>query len=230
MAEKQQPQSTITYLSNNKPWKVCLITYSHLDKENFPTRGLFGRACAMTFGGNKVLHFACSREAHKVTNAERYFVAIQLNPSQKGKTTEELLYENYGIVANFASSKNGGKYVGAYRCAVKEDPKIFHCNCLEKHPELSMIGKSKNAALANAAYGEKRKSINEDLEIASQQNKTKKLMPKRMDKLDIVQYIWKGKIVTLTELMAPAESRRKAGDAELARVILKMTQKRGAGL
>ena len=30
---------------------------------------------------------------------------------------------------------------------------------------------------------------------------------------------------TLTELMATAELRRKAGDAELARVIFKMTQK-----
>lgn len=32
-------------------------------------------------------------------------------------------------------------------------------------------------------------------------------------------------MVTLTELMATAELRRKAGDAELARVIFKMTQK-----
>lgn len=107
----------------------------------------------------------------------------------------------------------GGMY------AAKENPNILYGNCLEKHPENSIIGKNKVAALANAVYREKRKTINEDLEIACHQNKIKKLNPKRMDIIDIVQYIRKEKIVTLTELMVAAESRREAGDAELARLI-----------
>ena len=71
-------------------------------------------------------------------------------------------------------------YAGAYRYAVKEDPNIFHGNCLENHPELSMTGKNKVAELGNVVYRENLKSINEDLEVASHKNKTKKLKPKRM--------------------------------------------------
>ena len=86
-----------------------------------------------------------------------------------------------------------------------------------------MIAKNKVAALENTVYRENRNSINEDFELASHQNKIKKLKSKRIDKLDIVEYIRKEKIVTLTELMATAESRREAGGAKLAIVILKMT-------
>ena len=73
-------------------------------------------------------------------------------------------------------------YAGAYQYAAKEEPNIFHDNCLENHPELSMTGKNKVAEWGNVFYKEKRKSINEDLEIASHKNKTKKLKPKRMEK------------------------------------------------
>ena len=45
-------------------------------------------------------------------------------------------------------------YAGAYQYAAKEDPNIFHGNCLEKHPELSMISKNKVAELGNAIYRE----------------------------------------------------------------------------
>ena len=113
MAEKQQTQSSITYLSHNKPQRVYLITCPHLDKEKFPTRDSFGRACAIAFGPNKVLYFACSREVQKVTNAEHYHIAIGLNPLQRWKTEKEFLHENYSIVANFASLPNGGMYAGA---------------------------------------------------------------------------------------------------------------------
>lgn len=51
-----------------------------------------------------------------------------------------------------------------------------------------------------------------------------------MDKRDTVQYIRKEKILTLTESIVTAEPRREARDAELARVILKMTQKGKAEL
>ena len=46
-----------------------------------------------------------------------------------------------------------------------------------------------------------------------------------MKKLDIVQHICKDKIVTLTESIATAGSKREARDTEMARVILKTTQK-----
>ena len=90
--------------------------------------------------------------------------------------------------------------------------------------------KSKVAALVNVVYRKKLKSINEDFDIASHQNKTKRLQPKKMDKRDTVQYIRKEKILTLTESIVTAEPRREARDAELARVILKMTQKGKAEL
>ena len=150
--------------------------------------------------------FAYAREVHKITNAEHYHVAIRINPSQRWKTATEFLHENCGIVANFACSPKGGMY------ADKEDPKIFYGYCLENDPEQSMIGKNKFAAFANAVSGEKCKSINEDLEIASHQNTIKKLEPKRMDKFDIVEYMRIKKIVTFTELMTAAESRKEARD------------------
>ena len=44
-----------------------------------------------------------------------------------------------------------------------------------------MIGKNKVAELGNVVYRENLKSINEDLEVASHKNKTKKLKPKIME-------------------------------------------------
>lgn len=102
----------------------------------------------MRFQENKILYFAYSKKAHKVTNVEHYHVAIWLNPSQRWKIVREFLHENYIIVVNSASSSNRGMYAGAYWCAAKEDPNIFNFNCLEKHPELSIVGKNKVAALA----------------------------------------------------------------------------------
>ena len=89
MTEKQHQQSSIAYLSDNNPHRVYLTTYPHLDKEKFPTREKFGKACASAFGRNNVLYFACSREPHKVTNAEHYHAIIRLNPSQRWKTEKE---------------------------------------------------------------------------------------------------------------------------------------------
>ena len=57
-------------------------------------------------------------------------------------------------------------YAGTYQDA-QEDPNIFHGNYLQKHQELSIIGKNKVAELGNAIYREKLESINEDLEITS---------------------------------------------------------------
>ena len=42
----------------------------------------------MAFQGNKVLCFACTTEAIKVTDAKHYHVAIWLNPSQRWKTAK----------------------------------------------------------------------------------------------------------------------------------------------
>ena len=47
-----------------------------------------------------------------------------------------------------------------------------------------------------------------------------------MEKIGIVQYIHKDKTVTLTKLMATAESRREVGEAKLKKVILEVNQKR----
>lgn len=113
MTEKQHQQSSITYLSDNNPHRVYLTTYPHLDKEKFPTREKFGKACASAFGRNNVLYFACSREPHKVTNAENYHAIIRLNPSQRWKTEKEFFRENYSIVAKFAFLPNNGMYAGA---------------------------------------------------------------------------------------------------------------------
>ena len=43
----------------------------------------------------------------------------------------------------------------AHQYTAKEDPNILLGNCLENHPELSMIGKNKVAVLANAVYRKK---------------------------------------------------------------------------
>ena len=160
MTEKQQPLSPVTYLSYNKPHGVYLIIYSHLDEEKFPTRESFGRACAMAYGENKVLYLACATEDYKVTNAEHYNVAIRLYPSQRSKIAKEFLHENHGIVASFASSPKDGMYAATCRYTSKEDPNIFHGNCLQKPPQLSIIGKNKVAALENAACREKKRKIN----------------------------------------------------------------------
>ena len=79
MAEKQQPQSTITYLFNNKPHRVYPITYSHLDKEKFPTReSVWERLCNGFWRKQSFIFCLFQR---KVGNAEHYHVAILISPS-----------------------------------------------------------------------------------------------------------------------------------------------------
>lgn len=60
----------------------------------------------MPFGWNKALHFACAREGYKITNAEHYYIAIQLTSSQRWKITKEFLHEKHGIVSSLAFSPN----------------------------------------------------------------------------------------------------------------------------
>ena len=79
----------------------------------------------MAFGGNKVLYFACAEEDHKTSNNKHYHVAIKLNPSQRWKTAKDNLLKNFGVVANFASSPNGGMYAGATDMQLKKTMKFF---------------------------------------------------------------------------------------------------------
>lgn len=65
-------------------------------------------------------------------------------------------------------------------------------------------------ALISAGHSKNRKSLNNPL--VSHPNVTKKSKEKRIDKLDIVDYIRQEEIVTLPELMASVEARRQAGD------------------
>ena len=56
--------------------------------------------------------------------------------------------------------------------------------------------------------------------------KPKSWSAREWKKIGIVQYIHKDKTVTLTKLMATAESRREVGEAKLEKVILEVNQKR----
>ena len=216
--EESQPK----ILEKNSPQRVYLITYSNIDGHIFPTRASFGIACATAFGGNKVLYFACSKEKHPISNGYHYHVAIRLNPPQRWKSAKDYLSREHGVIVNFSSSPNGGMYAGAYRYAAKEDAHIFHGHCLEKHPDLEMIGQNKVAAKANAAYREKRKIENEKL---SDEEKSLKNKPKRIKKLDVAEYIREKNITTHRQLMAEIEIRREAGDRELPNFVFNLGKK-----
>ena len=213
-------------MAENKPQRVYLITYSNVDERKFPTRQLFGQACATAFGGNKVLYFACSKEEHQ-SGQHHYHVAMRLNQSQRWLHAKKFLQEKHDVVANFAPSPNGGMYAGAYRYAAKSDSEIYHGHCLEKHPDLASIGQNYGAANANAAYRTKRKSANDlkAAELVKQSETPNNTKRRRLDKLDVVDYIREKGIKTADELMASAEVRREAGDRELARYIVQLGPK-----
>ena len=52
-------------MTDNKPQRVYLITYSNLDGQTIPTRESFGQVCAKAFGAKSVVLCVLQRGAPK---------------------------------------------------------------------------------------------------------------------------------------------------------------------
>lgn len=217
----------IVYLTENDPQRVYLVTYSQLDRELFPTRQSFGSACIAAFGGNNTMYFACSEEEHEA-GGSHYHVALRLKSSRRWFSARKWLKDNFDVDVNFAASPNGGMYAGAFRYAAKYDEDIHTAGVLERHPDLEMIGANKGASTANAAYRKRRSDARDQQQQQQQQNtkeKEKAAKHRRIDKLDIMDFVRRKNIQNEEQLMAEAEVRREAGDRELARVVANLGKK-----
>ena len=218
----------IKYLDDNRTNRVYLVTYSQVDEAKFPTTQSFGAACVAAFGANNVNYFCCGKERHE-DRGVHYHVSMLLKSSARWFSAKKYLQENYGATVNFACSP-GGMYEGAYGYASKIDLKPFCGSVLKKHPSRDeIVGAHVGASRANNAYRQKRANVNAANAAAAAEasatgngKKNKSADNRRIDKLDVADFIRRKEIKTEDELVAAAETRREAGDRELARFILNL--------
>ena len=136
----------------------CLVTYSQVDCEKFPTRESFGNMVQEEFErGNsqvKVSHWACCKEMHERMGFH-YHCCVKLTGVKKWLSVKNNIMKQHNIVLNFLDSHN--HYVYAYRYMCKWDMEVAHSL---GHPDLSAVGspRTKASMSANREASRKRKS------------------------------------------------------------------------
>ena len=224
----------LEWLTENRNHRVYIVTYSQLDEKIFPTRQSFARACVAAFGGQNVLYFACCREEH-ATEGSHYHVCMRLRQGLKWFSAKKYLLDNYNVVVHFSESPNGGMYAGAYRYVTKEDGEVYIGHCLQRHPREDEIGKNKAAHKANTVYrqqaGKAREARATGQSCAGATGvSTAKGRKRRVDKLEIVEFIRSKKIRNQDELLAAAEIQRVKGESDLPRAVINLGKKGRAEL
>ena len=211
----------------NENQRIYLVTYSNAKDTLFPTRESFGQAVVQAFGSNNVNFFSVARELHANGTSFHYHVAICLKQSRRWKKAKDYLFDNHHIVVNFKESPKDGFYSRAWSYINKEDKSVFKGSVLKPHPPLEKIGGHQRAMHANAAYCRKRKEANANAvaEAATSTKQKKKEKERRIDRLDVVNYIREKGIHSEEELFAVAEERNAVGQRDLASFILKLGKK-----
>ena len=227
--QKEVPSSEslakeITAVSSVGPKRTYLITYSHADKELFPTRKDFAVACHDAFNGKDyVSYYACCEEEHE-DGTPHYHVTIQLKkPCRWGPAKRRLAQK--GATVNFSEGpcNSDGKYAWIYRYITKLDQDVYHS---KTHPTLDSIKKtySRTSVATNA---QKKRGQSTSSHSGSQSTSAPR-PPKRAKKLtneDVSNYCREKDIKTLDELMADGETRRVNGDSTLSSFLLNRSLK-----
>ena len=203
---------------NPKPRRTYLVTYSQADLNKFPTRKSFGKCIKEAFnvGAVNVLYWACCLEEHE-NGGNHYHMSLKLSGPKRWKSLKQGLTEKHGITINF--SDHHDNYYSAYKYVTKEDTHVQHS---KKHPDLSNIGSPKTK-LSTRAYRESRKRKQNEQNEQNKEAKNKK--PRRLSNLEVSEFILNNNITRDTELFAAANTRKEAGEFELASYILSKSTK-----
>ena len=205
----------------NTGQRTYLVTYSQADTRKFPTRALFGRAVATSFGGTNVDYFAVGTESHE-DGGIHYHCSIRLNKTMRWKSSKSHLSDEHGIIVNYATSS--AMYMGAFRYATKNDRDFYMGNVLKKHPNCGMVSDTYQRALsANNTYCHNVDSKRAASASSSRQSTTTE-KKKRIQKSDVAMFIVENNIHTELELKSVSVERRDAGDRALYDYLFRMRQ------
>ncbi len=219
------------YLTANDPHRVYIITYSQADRQIFPTRQAFGVACVAAFGGGHVIKYFCSVMEPHENGGFHYHVAILLSESKRWKYARDYLEKTFGVNVNFSSSPQDHPfYEGAYMYVTKWDKNFFHGHVQEKHPKkCELDGGKRGAIMRKANTASKKSAHNRRREKDAEQEKKKEEKQKRrkrMDKLDVVDFIIESNIETDEELLSAGKSRRdEYGDRDMLLFLTNLGEK-----
>ena len=203
--------------------RLYLVTYSQANLELFPTRESFGQMLQEEFnagqGKVKVEYWACCKETHK-DGGFHYHCSLKLSGCKKWKSVKTNVSKKYGVQLNFSGTHNF--YLSAYRYICKEDTDVSHSSYHPKDLLTENSPKTKNAIRAYKA-GEKRSSDKSKQTSTNQGNKKQK--QKRLSNMDVATFITENKISSYTELLAVAQSRRGAGQNDIAEYVFNRSEK-----
>ena len=197
-----------------------LVTYSQANLDLFPTRESFGEAVAEEFncgsGVVKVDYWACCREPH-ANGGFHYHCSLKLTGSKKWVGVRNRLSLKYNIQVNFSDKHDF--YLSSYRYVCKSDNDVFHS---EGHPidllsASSPISKRGTQVSKENARKRRSESLGENFTI--------KKRPVRLTNLNVADLIKKEKVKNYTDLLAKAETRREAGEDDLANFVFSRSEK-----
>ena len=214
----------IAELKSSDPRRTYLVTYSHADKELFPTRKDFAIACHDAFNGKDfVSYYACCEENHE-DGTPHYHATLQLKkPCRWGVAKKRLAKQ--GATVNFSEgpANADGKYAWIYRYITKLDPDVYHS---KTHPTLDRI-KQKFSRTSVATCSRKRNSQASSSNTGTQSVTTPRPQKRsrRITNEDVSNYCREKEIKTIDELLADAETRRLNGDTTLSSFLLNRSLK-----
>ena len=173
---------------SNDPQRTCLLTYSAIDPEIFPTRQSFGEACAEASGDCVDYSTICKK--HHTTNGEHYHASFKLTKLWRWSAPKKNLMSQYNAILNFREpDKNNCMYIGAYRYITKEDKEVFHSL---GHLALERI-KTSHTLQGFQAYVQKRKSMSNPKlnEAAKKPKQLQSKKPRMMTNLEFCDLVIK---------------------------------------
>jgi len=207
--------------------RTYLVTYAQADITKFPTRESFGNMIASHFNAGtskvKTEYWACCLEKHQ-DGGSHYHLSLKLNGVKKWHQVKCNINREENIVVHFSSKPS--YYIAAYRYITKEDENVYHS---EGHPNLENMNSppTKNCTLA---YREKKRlqRANSDTPTSSSSSSSRTRPPlkkRRLTNLEVADFIINNKIQNSTQLFAEANSRKEAGETDLANFVLARSPK-----
>lgn len=213
--------------------RIYLATYSQADECRFPTRKSFAEYLVEKFDAGstkvKVVQWVCCKEAHK-EGGFHYHCAFKMSGQKKWFGPWKTMH-NDGVVVSF--SEKHDYYVSAYTYVIKQDEHFILSN---GHPNLDGIGSPRTKACM--ASNKRRSSARNELKFlddsqdASQdegspkKKKTeKRKWNRKIEAIDVADFIIKQNISTKTQLYAEANKRKEEGECDLAIYIFKRSEK-----
>ena len=225
-----------TMMAKTNGRRTYLVTYAKADLNAYPTRKSFGEMVESYFNRGwingkttvKVEYFAVCKEKH-ADESDHYHAAIKLTGVKKWAAVKQAIYENENVNLHFGEDHSG--YLKAYRYIAKEDSEVYES---PGHPEDLIHAPSPRTSKCIEAYRKRRRSTTpkrlstEVAESPSSSSSSKKETPNkvaRMSNVDVSDMIFKQQIQTLTQLYALANTRKEAGQGDLANYVLSRDDK-----